>query len=64
MEEIKLDQKSVTQLADEGRIDIKEVEKAFEFLKNTGISTDEIIDNGILIFEKLKEAERNPISFS
>ena len=53
MEEIKLDQKSVIQLANEGRIDIKEVEKAFEFLKNTGISTDEIIDNGILIFEKL-----------
>ena len=53
VEEIKLDQKSVIQLADEGCIDIKEVEKAFEFLKNTGISTDEIIDNGILVFEKL-----------
>lgn len=53
VEEIKLDQKSVTQLADEGCIDIKEAEKAFEFLKNTGISTDKIIDNGILVFEKL-----------
>ena len=27
--------------------------KVFEFLKNTGISTDEIIDNDILVFEKL-----------
>ena len=53
VEEIKLDQKSVTQLAVEGCIDIKEAEKAFEFLKNTGISTDKIIGNGILVFEKL-----------